>query len=181
MKLRFSTIALELLALSGLASAHAATADLSFNRDIRPIFSDKCFFCHGTDKAHRDSGRRLDLPDGPDGAYAKKDDVIAIKPGDLENSDAWQRIISKDKDDMMPPPKSHKTLTAAQKDTIKRWIEQGAPYQKHWAFETPVKPAVPSIGNRQSPIPSTLSSTSVCKRKASSAHPKPTARRSSAA
>ncbi|MEO6785607.1 MAG: DUF1553 domain-containing protein [Chthoniobacteraceae bacterium] len=130
-----------------VSAAHGAET-LTFNHDVRPILSDKCFFCHGTDKAHRDSGRRLDLPDGPDGAYAKKDDVIAIKPGDLTGSDAWERIMSDDKDDVMPPPKSHKTLTAAEKDIIKRWIEQGAKYQKHWAFEPPVRSPLPGVKDK---------------------------------
>ncbi len=132
-------------ALFAAAVATSTAADLSFNRDVRPILSDKCFFCHGTDKAHRDSGRRLDLPDGPDGAYAKKDDAIAIKPGDLKGSDAWMRITSDDKDDVMPPPKSHKTLSAAEKDVIKRWIEQGAKYQKHWSFEPPERAPLPKV------------------------------------
>ena len=110
------------LASSVSAAEVPLPAKIEFNRDVRPIFSDKCFFCHGTDKAHRDSGRRLDLADGPDGAYADKDDVIAIKPGDLKASDAWMRITSDDKDDVMPPPKSHKTLSAAEKAIIKRWI-----------------------------------------------------------
>src|SRR5436853_267417 len=78
-----------------------AEEKLSFNRDIRPIFSDKCFACHGFDKKHRDSGRRLDTPEG---AYAEKDGVIAIKPGDLARSDAWARITSNDKGEVMPPP-----------------------------------------------------------------------------
>ena len=138
------------LALASTVSAAEAPlpAKIEFNRDIRPIFSDKCFFCHGTDKSHRDSGRRLDLADGPDGAYADKDDVIAIKPGDLKASDAWLRIMSDDKDDVMPPPKSHKTLSAAEKAIIKRWIEQGAKYQKHWSFEPPQRAPLPEVQDK---------------------------------
>ncbi len=121
----------------------SARADdkLQFNRDIRPIFSDNCFSCHGTDAKKREAKLRLDTAEG---AYKANDDgEFPIKPGDLAKSDAWQRITSDDKDEIMPPPKSHKKLTAAQKETIKRWIEQGAPYQKHWAFEVPVLPPVP--------------------------------------
>jgi hypothetical protein len=126
---------------AGVAFCVAAAADeaktpLSFNQDIRPILSDKCFFCHGFDVKHREADRRLDIPEG---AYAVLDGVQAIKPGDLEGSDVWTRIISKDKDEVMPPPKSHKTLTDKEKATIKQWIEEGAVYQKHWAFEAPVK------------------------------------------
>jgi len=118
--------------------AYAAPADkpLTYNRDIRPILSDKCFACHGFDAKHREADLRLDTEEG---AYAKTDGVQAIVPGDLAKSEAWLRIVSADKDDVMPPPKSHKTLTDAEKATIKTWIEQGAKYQKHWAYEAPVK------------------------------------------
>jgi len=128
------------LALITLATvpAYAAPADkpLTYNRDIRPILSDKCFACHGFDAKHREADLRLDTEEG---AYAKNDGVQAIVPGDLAQSEAWLRIVSADKDDVMPPPKSHKTLTDAEKATIKKWIEQGAQYQKHWAYEAPVK------------------------------------------
>ena len=90
-----------------LAPLHAANERLIFNRDIRPILSDKCFACHGTDAKHREAERRLDTADG---AYREKDGIVAIKPGDLAKSDAWARITSADKDEIMPPPKSHKTL-----------------------------------------------------------------------
>lgn len=125
-----------LLATLAASVASAAEERLSFNRDIRPILSENCFACHGFDSKHREAELRLDTPEG---AYAAKDGAFPIKPGDLAKSEVWQRIITNDEDDLMPPPKSHKKLTAAQKDVIKRWIEQGAPYQKHWAFERPVE------------------------------------------
>ena len=128
----------------------ADTAKLQFNRDIRPILSDKCFACHGIDAKKREAKLRLDTVEGA--LKPNEDGDIAVTPGDLAKSEVWQRIISDDKDDMMPPPKSHKTLTAAQKDTIKRWIEQGAPYQKHWAFEAPVKPVVPELRSSSSDL-----------------------------
>jgi len=78
-------------------------------------------------------------------APSNDDGDIAITPGDLTKSELWQRITTDDKDEVMPPPKAHKTLTATQKETLKRWIEQGAPYQKHWAFEAPIKPPVPTL------------------------------------
>ena len=116
---------------------------LQFNRDIRPILSDNCFACHGLDAKKREAKLRLDTPEG---AFKPNDDGdIAITPGDLSKSELWQRVTTNDKDEVMPPPKAHKTLTAAQKETLKHWIEQGAPYQKHWAFEAPVKPPVPSL------------------------------------
>jgi len=126
-----------------LAASSAFAADkLSFNRDIRPIFSENCFACHGFDSKKREAELRLDTPEG---AYTAKDGAFPIKPGDLAKSEVWQRIIATDEDDLMPPPKSHKKLTQKQKDTLKLWIEQGAGYQKHWAFEKPVEKAGASI------------------------------------
>ncbi len=122
--------------------ADAAEAKLAFNRDIRPILSDNCFACHGLDAKHRKADLRLDTAEG---AFGKTESGgVAIKPGDLKASEAWQRINSTDDEEMMPPKKSHKTLTPQQKDTLRQWIEQGAPYQKHWAFEPPVKAPVPA-------------------------------------
>ena len=133
--------------LALLACSAPAEEKVQFNRDIRPIFSDTCFACHGRDAKKREADLRLDTPDG---AYKPNDDgIVAIKPGDLAKSDAWARIISDDRDEIMPPPKSHKKLTSEQKETIRRWIEQGATYQKHWAFEVPVKPAAPEIAGRK--------------------------------
>ena len=126
-----------------LAVSHAIAADkLNFNRDVRPILSENCFACHGFDSKKREAELRLDTPEG---AYTAKDGAYPIKPGDLAKSEVWQRIIATDEDDLMPPPKSHKKLTQKQKDTLKLWIEQGASYQKHWAFEAPAESKVPSF------------------------------------
>src|SRR5438270_2830541 len=103
------------LALAGAAPAAPATPKISYNRDIRPILSDNCFFCHGPDKNHRDGKFRLDERDS---AVAKKA-IVTGKPGD---SGVVERIFSTDADELMPPPKSHKKLTPAQKETLKRWI-----------------------------------------------------------
>ncbi len=119
----------------------AVAGELSFNRDIRPILSDKCFACHGMDPKTREARLRLDLLEA---ATAKNEEgKAAIVPGKPDESLIWQRIMTTDADDVMPPPESHKELSVAEKETIRKWIEQGAQYQKHWAFETPVKPAVP--------------------------------------
>ena len=126
------------LALLPAASLHAA-GTISFNRDIRPILSENCFACHGFDPKHREGDLRLDTFEG---ATQDRDGARGIVPGDLSKSDVWQRIISDDKDEVMPPPKSHKPpLTAKQRETIKAWIEQGAKYEAHWAFIPPQKPA----------------------------------------
>ena len=139
------SVAFVLAGISAVASAANPSADggkLRFNQDIRPILSDKCFACHGTDAKKRKADRRLDTPEG---AYAVNDDVQAIAPGNLAKSESWKRILSKDEDEVMPPPESHKKLSDAEKALIRRWIEEGAGYQKHWAFEAPVKAAVPEV------------------------------------
>jgi hypothetical protein len=119
-----------------LASLHgAAPSKIEFNRDVRPILSENCFACHGFDPKHREGDLRLDTFDG---ATQDRDGSRGIVPGDLSKSDAWQRIISEDKDEIMPPPKSHKPpLTARQREILKIWIEQGAKYERHWSFEPP--------------------------------------------
>ena len=138
------------LALAGISTASAAAdGKLRFNRDIRPILSDKCFACHGTDAKKRKADRRIDTAEG---AYAVNDGVQAIAPGNLAKSEVWKRITTVNEDDVMPPPESHKKLSDAEKALIKRWIEEGAEYQKHWAFEPPVKVEPPKIPNPQSPI-----------------------------
>lgn len=118
-----------------------ASESVDFNREIRPILSDHCFNCHGFDSKKRKADLRLDTPEG---AYTLKDGAQAIKPGDPQSSTLIQRIVSKDPDEVMPPPDSHKKLNVVQIETLRRWIEQGAPYQKHWSFEPPVKPTVPA-------------------------------------
>lgn len=124
--------------------ASVRAEEISFNRDIRPILSANCFACHGFDAKQRKADLRLDVADS---ALAERDGHVAIRPGDLAKSEVWQRLISDDPDVAMPPPSTKKKLTAEQKATIRKWIEQGAPYQKHWAFETPVKTADPPVKN----------------------------------
>ncbi|MFO0810931.1 MAG: PSD1 and planctomycete cytochrome C domain-containing protein [Gemmataceae bacterium] len=127
--------------LLGVVTFARAADDVQFNRDVRPILADNCFACHGFDAKTRKADLRLDTVDG---AFAKRDGSPAITPGDLAKSEVWSRITSKDDEAVMPPPKSRKTLTDAQKATLRRWIESGAKYQQHWAFEAPVKPAAPA-------------------------------------
>ncbi|MGI9244310.1 MAG: PSD1 and planctomycete cytochrome C domain-containing protein [Verrucomicrobiales bacterium] len=128
-----------LVSSSVLALGVADAEPLGFNRDIRPILSENCFACHGFDSKDRKADLRIDVQEA---AFApNKYGEAAIVPGKPEESLIWQRITSTDEDDIMPPPESHKTLKPEQKETIRRWIEEGAPYQRHWAFEAPVKPA----------------------------------------
>jgi len=120
-----------LLAFLALPAALRAQ-DIEFNRDVRPILAETCFPCHGFDAKARKAKLRLDVPEG---AFAERRGLVPIAPGNLKDSEVWSRITSDDPEAQMPPPDSRKKLTAAQKATIKKWIEQGAKYQKHWSFE----------------------------------------------
>ena len=134
-----SPLFLALLAALAVAAPHAAEP-LRYNRDIRPILSDNCFSCHGFDPKHREAELRLDTAEG---ATADHDGVRAIVPGDVEKSELWVRLNHTDKDEVMPPPKSHKTVTAAQKEMLRSWIQQGAKYEPHWAFAPLAPVALP--------------------------------------
>ena len=123
-----------------LSVASAATR-LDFNRDIRPILSDNCFNCHGINAKSRKAELRLDVPEG---AYAKnKKGRVAVVAKSPDASELIKRILTKDADELMPPPESHKKLTAKQIETLRQWVSEGAGYKKHWAFELPVKFPVP--------------------------------------
>lgn len=138
---------LVLLFAAGSAVADSARPKvIQFNRDIRPILSENCYACHGFDPKHRSADLRLDTFEG---ATAEG----AIVPGDVMKSEAWLRIISEDKDEVMPPPKSHKPpLSPAQRELIKAWIEQGAKYEKHWAFTAPARPEPPQVAGAKHPV-----------------------------
>ncbi|MHA3774982.1 PSD1 and planctomycete cytochrome C domain-containing protein [Verrucomicrobiota bacterium sgz303538] len=119
-----------------------AANEVSFSRDVLPILSDNCFYCHGPDAGHRKADLRLDIEDE---AKKARDGVVAIAPGKSEESELYLRLISKDADEVMPPPKAHKSLTSQQISQLKRWIDQGAPWGLHWAFSPLTKPTVPAI------------------------------------
>ncbi len=129
------------LAMMVTASA-AAPAPLEFNRDIRPILSENCFHCHGQDASKREAKLRLDERES---AGRERDGFTVIVPGNPDESELIQRITSKDSAEVMPPPDSHKSLTPAQVDVLRRWISEGAAYQKHWAFETPRRAELPGV------------------------------------
>lgn len=122
---------------------------VQFNRDVRPILSDNCFACHGPDPGSRKEGLRLDQEAG---LFGDRKGGKAVIKGDAEKSIVYQRIVTKDEDDIMPPPASHKSLTAEQKETIRKWIAQGAPWESHWSLITPRRSAVPGVTNPQFPI-----------------------------
>lgn len=124
------------------SNTHGADRKIEFNRDIRPILSNNCYLCHGPDPKHREGGLRLDQRDG---AMAKLESGHAgIVPNDLSASELVKRITSQNPDEQMPPKASGKSLTAAEINTLKQWIAEGAEYQGHWAFIAPVRRDPPS-------------------------------------
>lgn len=121
-----------------LSNVTVGDETLDFNRDIRPILSENCFYCHGQDKNKREGDLRLDDRDAAIAAGA-------IVPNDVMASEIIQRMDSHDPDVVMPPPKSNRHISEQQKQILRRWIEQGAQYSNHWAFITPQRPAEPSV------------------------------------
>ncbi|HEX4069783.1 MAG TPA: DUF1549 domain-containing protein, partial [Planctomycetaceae bacterium] len=120
----------------------AGSIKIDFDRDIRSIFSDTCYACHGPDKANRKAGLRLDQHES---AFGRHDDGPAIVAGDLSHSALFRRITSHDKDERMPPADSGRQLTKKQIELIGRWIEQGAVWNEHWSLVPPKRPAVPRV------------------------------------
>ena len=111
---------------------------LNFNRDVRPILSENCFYCHGVDGNKREADLRLDL----------REDAIeggAIVPGDLEDSEMYHRIHSTEEDEIMPPPDSNRILSSEQKKILEQWILEGAKFEKHWAFVAPEQKTPPKV------------------------------------
>ena len=119
-----------------------AQSDVEFNRDVRPILAANCFECHGFDAKTRQADLRLDTAEG---AYADHDGSVAVRSGDLAGSELWNRVSTSDTEVVMPPPESKKSLKPEEKEILRRWIEQGAAYQKHWAFEPPKTSRIPEV------------------------------------
>ena len=120
----------------------AHPGDISFNRDIRPILSENCYFCHSQDPKHRGGDRRLDSFEE---AVVVRDGMAAIIPGNPKASDIMRRILSKDPDEVMPPPEAHKTeLKPDQIAALEKWIAAGAEYEAHWSFVPPEKSESPA-------------------------------------
>ena len=136
----FLTCLVVVLSLAVQAKAKAASS-IDFSRQIRPILSENCFFCHGPDEKKRKAGLRLD---DETAAKSDNDGVISVVPGDPEKSALFQRIISSDPDEVMPPPKQHKTIPPDQVALLRQWIEEGAAWGNHWSYEPVKRPKVPS-------------------------------------
>ncbi|MCA8944478.1 MAG: PSD1 domain-containing protein [Planctomycetes bacterium] len=131
------------LSLLCCATTTISAQDVDYQRDVRPILSDRCYACHGPDPTDREAGLRLDVREY---ALAELDSgVHAIVPGDLANSALVDRITTDEPSDRMPPPESGKHLTDAERDVLARWIAQGAEFSKHWAFVTPARTDPPPV------------------------------------
>lgn len=133
--------------------AHDARVNdsISYNFDIRPILSDKCFICHGPDANKRQAGLRLDIAENAYKALDENPGAHAIIPGDPLKSQVFLRISSPDSMFRMPPAESNLSLTKGEIQLIKRWIEQGAKYEPHWAFVAPLKSDVPDVRDEEWP------------------------------
>lgn len=134
-----------LVALLTLDSPRAAADDdkrVDFLRDVRPVLSNACFHCHGPDDQNRKKKLRLDTREG---AFGDRGGFAAFVPGKPEESDGFQRMKSHRLGVQMPPVKSGKTVTPEQVELVRKWIEQGAKWEEHWAFVAPKKPAVPTV------------------------------------
>ena len=132
-----------LVCLPGNHLAQAADSTLDFNRDIRPILSDRCFACHGPDAEDRQAGLRLD--DRAAAVAALESGGTAIVPGKPDASEIIARVTNTDPDVVMPPPHVNKPITPAEAEILRRWIAEGAEYRGHWAFERVQRPAVPEV------------------------------------
>ncbi|MFP6901525.1 MAG: PSD1 and planctomycete cytochrome C domain-containing protein, partial [Opitutales bacterium] len=126
------------------ASVASLCGKVDFNQEVRPILANNCFKCHGPDAKARKAKLRLDLPEGVAkdlGGYR------AVEPGKPDESEMIVRITSRDPDELMPPPKSKKTLTPKQIATLRAWIAEGGEYQTHWAFMKPKRPEPPKTSD----------------------------------
>ncbi len=124
-----------------LAGASPLAAEVSFNKQVRPLLSENCFSCHGPDTSKIKGDLRLDVRESA--LKPAKSGALAIVPGKPEESEILKRISSADADEVMPPPKEHKKITPAQSALLKQWISEGAKYEGHWAFIPPVRPSIP--------------------------------------
>jgi hypothetical protein len=122
----------------------AAAEPVDFNRDIRPILSKNCFACHGRDEETREADLRLDTREA---ATAERDGEAAVLPGNSADSGIIARILSDDPDERMPPADTGMKLKDAEIDLLKRWIDQGAPYTRHWSFSKPLRAELPKVNH----------------------------------
>jgi hypothetical protein len=133
-------VATSVICPSAFAADTPVPQTIDFNRDVRPILSDNCYFCHGPDKNKRKADLRLDTRDG---IFSTIKDHHTVVPGKPDESQLFHLVTEKDPDERMPDPKSNKRLTDREIAVLKKWIEQGAPWQGHWAYLKPARPESP--------------------------------------
>ncbi len=127
-----------------MAAASASADDVDFVRDIRPLISENCVFCHGPDEATREAGLRLDIAEDAWGVIEKENS---------QESELFRRLTTDDADELMPPPDSNRSLSEKEIELIRRWIDQGAAWEQHWSFRPLVAPPVPSVrANADAPV-----------------------------
>lgn len=129
----------------------ALPRDLDYTYDVKPILSDRCFACHGPDKAKQQAGLRLDVAESAYDHESEESGRNAIVKGNPGASELVHRILATDPKVVMPTPESHLSLTAQEKAVLIKWIDEGAEYQPHWAYTVPEKPAVPRVKNEAWP------------------------------
>ncbi len=134
-----------LIFAGGFRAVAAAEQPIDFNRDIRPILSNNCFWCHGPDEAERKGGNEGLRLDTFDGAREDLGGYHALVPGNPDQSELLKRVLTTDDDDIMPPRKTGKSVTPAEADLLRRWIAQGGKYAQHWSYEAPKRPEPPAV------------------------------------
>ncbi|KAB2667797.1 MAG: DUF1553 domain-containing protein [Verrucomicrobia bacterium] len=137
--------------LAALLPWMLTAAPVDFSREIQPILSENCYHCHGPSETGRKAELRLDTREG---AFRTRKGKVSLVAGKSAESEVYRRLVSKDPDEVMPPPESHRSLTPKQIALLGRWIDEGAKWGRHWAFVPPEHPAVPvpKRGGSRNPI-----------------------------
>jgi len=143
MPIRPSCLILSLIVVAAGTTGYAAPP-VDFQREVQPIFAEHCALCHGLDAANRKSGLRLDIRENV--LKGGESGTPAIVPGKPDESELVRRITATADDEVMPPPRHNKPLSAKQKETLQQWIREGAKYESHWAFTAPQKVKLPDTG-----------------------------------
>jgi Protein of unknown function (DUF1549)/Protein of unknown function (DUF1553)/Planctomycete cytochrome C len=144
------TLAVSCLDTTGPAQSEPVPDKISYNFNIRPILSDRCFACHGPDVSKQKAGLRLDNPESAYKPLRETKGAFAIVAGHPEKSEMYKRVSSKDPSYQMPTPESHLSLLSDHEVAlIKKWIEQGGKYERHWAFTKPEKSPLPQTKNNK--------------------------------
>lgn len=156
-----ASLAIVILPWAVIASDFEKLPDVvEFNRDVRPLLSDNCFYCHGPDKNKREADLRLDTEAGLTGSRSDESKPKIVVSGKPELSEFIRRINSANSDEVMPPPDSGKQLSARDKAVLRRWVEQGATYEGHWSFLPIKRPEIPALATNERVAPSSVSSNS---------------------